>query len=63
VDGDAHRVQVFDGAGTFLAKLGTPGSGNGGLLDPWDVTVGPSGDVYVNDGGNGRIQRFSAPIP
>jgi DNA-binding beta-propeller fold protein YncE len=35
------------------------GSGDGQFAQPSDVAVAPSGDVYVADRGNNRIQRFS----
>lgn len=43
----------------FVTKWGTPGSANGQLSDPNDITVGgPLGLNYVADTGNNRIQEF-----
>lgn len=41
-------------------SFGSTGSGNGQFVDPIGITVAPSGEVYVADNGNGRIQRFTA---
>lgn len=41
------RVQVFGTDGRFLAEWKSPELGR-----PWDVFVGPSGRVYVMDGGD-----------
>ena len=42
----------------FLAKWGTPGSGNGQFYNPYDAAVDGDGNVYVVDYGNSRIQKF-----
>ena len=48
---------------TFLTAWGSAGSGNGQFsiyTGPWDVAVDGSGNVYVADTGNHRIQKFDA---
>lgn len=46
---------------TFLLAWGQHGSVNGQFSSPNGVAIDPlSGNVYVADGGNDRIQRFSA---
>jgi uncharacterized protein (TIGR03663 family) len=40
--------------------FGEQGSGRGELEAPRGITVGPDGSVYVVDGGNHRIQKFTA---
>src|SRR5262245_28341794 len=46
---------------TFLLKWGFPsGSGNGELSRPNGVATDASGNVYVADSGNDRIQKFDA---
>jgi sugar lactone lactonase YvrE len=60
------RVQVFDDAGNFLRKFGSPGSGDGQLLLPWGIAVDAAGRVYVVDSGNHRVQVWTgdaAPPP
>ena len=49
--GDLHYV--------FVQTWGSEGTGPGEFRDPIGVAIGPSGDIYVTDTGNNRIQRFS----
>jgi DNA-binding beta-propeller fold protein YncE len=58
VDRSLHRVQVFDDTGYFLAKWGRPASFDGSFSEPLDAAVGQSGNLYIVDGGNDRIQIF-----
>ena len=46
--------------GTFLDKWGTLGSGPGqfGLDGPTDVAVSGSGEIYVVDRANCRVEKF-----
>ena len=47
--------------GTFLTTWGTAGSGNGQFDLPAGVATDGSGNVYVADAGNNRIQKFACP--
>ena len=64
VDAAADRVQRFDADGGYLGQFGTPGTGDGELtLGGASAGVAvdqASGDVFVGDTANNRIQRFSA---
>ncbi|MEO5616742.1 MAG: SdrD B-like domain-containing protein, partial [Candidatus Eisenbacteria bacterium] len=44
----------------YLLQWGTAGTGNGQFSDPAGVAVDASGNVYVADTGNNRIQKFSS---
>jgi DNA-binding beta-propeller fold protein YncE len=58
-DTDNHRIQKFDGNGTFITTWGSQGSAEGQFNMPDGISVeNLSGTVYVADGGNNRIQAF-----
>jgi len=44
----------------FVTAFGTAASGNGQFLFPTGVALDRSGNVYVSDNGNGRIQKFNS---
>src|SRR3989304_957604 len=46
-------------AQVFLLKWGSLGSGDGQVSGPYGGAVDPSGDVYVADAENPRIQKFT----
>ena len=61
----AYGWGVADGASKFetctsTCQAGIEGGGAGQLFIPWDVATDSSGDVYVADLGNERIDEFSA---
>lgn len=43
----------------FILKWGTLGTGDGQFKDPWRVAIDNSGNVYVADATNYRIQKFT----
>ena len=60
-----HRVEEFDAAGKFLNAFGTYAAATGSaspgkFFGPRGIAVGPSGDLYVTDTGNKRVQKYSA---
>ncbi len=44
----------------LVASWGSQGSGAGQFTNPVGIAVGPTGDVYVADAGNNRIQKFNS---
>ena len=57
---------MFTSSGAFLAKWGTQGSGDGQFYSPEGIAVDGTGNVYVADTGNNRVQVFGrspTPIP
>jgi DNA-binding beta-propeller fold protein YncE len=56
-----HKVLVFDAkSGAHLFDIGKRGTGNGEFNLPRDAVVAPDGSLYVVDGGNFRVQKFTA---
>jgi streptogramin lyase len=51
-------MQKFTSDGTFLTRWGRHGSGDGQFSNTWQIEVDSSGNVYVADAGNKRIQKF-----
>jgi DNA-binding beta-propeller fold protein YncE len=60
------RIQKFSSTGAFLGKWGYPGFGDGQFQSPSAVSVDSTGNIYVADTGNARIQKFAptvVPVP
>lgn len=53
------RIQIFDNDGNFTYSFVTSGSGDGQFSKPEHVNIDSSGNVYVVDRGNQRMQVFS----
>jgi len=58
VDQGNDRVQVFDGAGAFLFKFGTSGSGPGQFSGPMAISIDPSNHAWITDQANNRVEEF-----
>ncbi len=57
------RVSVYDGAGASPSLVQTVGGtkpANGGFNGPFGLAYGPTGELYVADWFNHRIQKFNA---
>ncbi len=55
-----YNVVKFNSAGTYVSTFGSSGSGNGQFNDPEGIAIDKSGNIYVADSRNNRIQRFDA---
>lgn len=53
-----HRVHVFSTDGEQLVVWGSEGHEPGNFRNPIAIAVAPSGEIYVADSGNHRIQKF-----
>ena len=58
-DAGNARVVRFGPTGTFIDAWGAYGHGDGEFVAPADVVIGSSGDAYVSDTFNNRLERFS----
>ncbi|MDH4084842.1 MAG: 6-bladed beta-propeller, partial [Nitrospira sp.] len=58
VDSGNHRIQKFDGNGTFLCSFGNRGKTEGQLNFPYGIAVDREGCVFVVDSGNNRILKY-----
>jgi SMP-30/Gluconolactonase/LRE-like region len=56
-----NRVEVFTPTGTFLGKFGVLGSGQGQFSLTRGITIDSTGDVYVIDAGNNRVEKWIPP--
>jgi DNA-binding beta-propeller fold protein YncE len=60
-DNKHHQIAVLDKAsGELLFSFAEPGSEEGQLFQPTNLTVGPHNTLYVVDTGNFRLQEFEA---
>jgi len=57
-DTEKHRIQKFDGSGTYITQWGTEGVGDGEFEFPYGIAADAVGNVYVADTENHRIQKF-----
>lgn len=58
VDAFNNRIQVFSTDGEFLEILGARLPSPPDLVYPYDVSLGPQGDLYVVEYGAGRVTRL-----
>ena len=53
-----HRVQIFDGDGTYQGQFGSEGTNDGQFDNPTGIAIDSDGNVHVSDSKNNRIQVF-----
>ena len=58
-DHSNHRIQIFDLDLNFVQSIGSHGKLRGEFIEPTDVKFDTDGNMYVADGGNGRVQVIS----
>ncbi len=54
------RIEKFSPTGTFLSILGNKGTGQGQLAAPNGIAVDRTGNIYVADARNHRVQKLTA---
>ena len=55
----AKRVMVFNNAGEYLYDIGSEGTGDGQLSDPFGLAIDKFNRLIVCDGNNYRLQLFT----
>jgi len=56
-----HRIRAYDAhTGAHLFDIGKRGTEKGEFNLPRDAAIAPDGSIYVVDGGNFRVEKFSA---
>ena len=53
-----NKIHKLTLGGDLLSTFGCRGSGNGHLLYPWAICIGPDSKIYVAEYGNNRVQVF-----
>ncbi len=64
--GSIIRIQKFSSTGVYLTEWGGAGTGNGQFNRPSGIAIDNSGNIYVSDQNNSRVQKFgdcSSPTP
>ena len=52
-------MQVFSANGKFLREWGSRGDGDGQFTAPFGIAISTSGEVYIADSFNDRVQAFN----
>ena len=59
-DVNGGRVHVYETSGKFVKSFGSEGSGKGELDGPNDVAVDATGNIFVAEANNKRVQIFDS---
>jgi sugar lactone lactonase YvrE len=66
-DNTNNRVEKFNSSGTYVSQIGSCSSGacssstaNGAFNGPDTITIDPSGNIWVSDDGNNRVEEFNS---
>lgn len=56
-------VVELSGSGQFIQSFGSLGAANGQFRNAWGIAIDDSGNLWIVDSGNGRIEVFKVPEP
>jgi DNA-binding beta-propeller fold protein YncE len=56
-----ERVEEFSPAGKFLVEFGVDGTGKGQMNSPTGLTISPTGELYIANEYNNRIDEWLPP--
>ena len=59
VDSTANKILVFGYGGVLLGTFGESGTGNGQFTNPQGIVIDSSGNCWVIDSNNARVQKLS----
>ena len=60
MDQDYGAISVLSSNGAFVSRFGSQGAGNGQLSHPGGMAIDASGNIWIADTQNNRIEEFSA---
>jgi sugar lactone lactonase YvrE len=62
-DGEKNQVQIYDPDGTLVGSWGAFGTEPGNFIETDALALDGSGNIYVVDFGNQRVQKFALTLP
>ena len=62
IDPGNGRIETFNAEGKYTGKAGSEGSGSFQFKSPVGVALDPTGDLYVVDSGNARVQELRSAM-
>jgi len=62
-DASTHDVRIFNALGGYLYKIGQKGAGPSDFLMPRNIAFSPSGQLWIDDGGNHRFCIYELGAP
>jgi hypothetical protein len=57
--GESSNFSVVTHTYKFISKWGSLGTGDGQFNNPWEIAIDNSGNVFVTDMNNDRVQKFT----
>ena len=61
-DAGNNRLEDLSSTGAYIASIGIKGTGNGQFEGPWGMAITSTGNMYVADVRNSRVERWVPTI-